>query len=208
MTKREFLLQLNDALGAMNEDERSAAVKYYSDYIDDAGEDMEKVLRQLGTPQQVAASILAEAGVEPNANAAAGPYQEEKQRPAQPTVQKRPMPTWAVVVLVIVLSPFWLTILGTVASVVIGAVGLFFGLFVGVAALLVGGLLCAGLGLYLMVAEPAAGVVALGTGLCFLGAGLLGVVLCVFLCSKVLPAVMGWLRQLWKKLFGKRKEDF
>ena len=82
MTKREFLLQLNDALGAMNEDERSAAVKYYSDYIDDAGEDMEKVLRQLGTPQQVAASILAEAGVEPNANAAAGPYQEEKQRPA------------------------------------------------------------------------------------------------------------------------------
>ena len=35
MTKREFLLQLNDALGAMNEDERSAAVKYYSDYIDE-----------------------------------------------------------------------------------------------------------------------------------------------------------------------------
>ena len=35
MTKRDFLLALNDALGSMTGDERSAAIKYYSDYIDE-----------------------------------------------------------------------------------------------------------------------------------------------------------------------------
>lgn len=62
MTKRDFLLALNDALGSMTGDERSAAIKYYSDYIDDAGpENLENVLQELGSPEQVAASILADA---------------------------------------------------------------------------------------------------------------------------------------------------
>ncbi len=39
MTKREFLEALNDELLPLSEDERSAAIKYYSDYIDDAGEE-------------------------------------------------------------------------------------------------------------------------------------------------------------------------
>ena len=34
MTKREFLMALNDELYPLSEDERSAAIKYYSDYID------------------------------------------------------------------------------------------------------------------------------------------------------------------------------
>ena len=58
MNKKEFLKQLEQLLLDIPESERREAVEYYENYFEDAGPEMEqKIIEELGSPQEVAASI-------------------------------------------------------------------------------------------------------------------------------------------------------
>ena len=58
MNRIEFMHILEQLLADLPENERSEAVQYYNDYLDDAGvENEQEVLEALGTPQALAASI-------------------------------------------------------------------------------------------------------------------------------------------------------
>ena len=60
MTGEEFLRQLNDMLADVTEEERREAVRYYEEYLRDAGPEQEQqVLAELGSPARVAAIIRA-----------------------------------------------------------------------------------------------------------------------------------------------------
>ncbi len=62
MTKYDFLGDLNKLLQSLPEEERRSAMQYYEDYFADAGEENEQnVIEELGTPEDVAASIMGEA---------------------------------------------------------------------------------------------------------------------------------------------------
>ena len=60
MTANEFLSQLERRLKALPETERKDALEYYEGYIADAEEEQGSVIKQLGSPAEVAAKILAE----------------------------------------------------------------------------------------------------------------------------------------------------
>jgi uncharacterized membrane protein len=61
MTKNEFMNELEQLLSDISSEERSEALKYYSDYFEDAGPDREQaIVSELGTPARVAASIKAD----------------------------------------------------------------------------------------------------------------------------------------------------
>ena len=61
MTRTEFLDELERLLDGLPEEERKSAVRYYEDYFADAGVEHEQdVLRELGSPGKVAASIRAD----------------------------------------------------------------------------------------------------------------------------------------------------
>ncbi len=61
MNRAEFMQQLGALLGELPVNERTDALKYYADYFDDAGmENEEQVIRELGSPQEVAKIIQAE----------------------------------------------------------------------------------------------------------------------------------------------------
>lgn len=61
MNRMEFMAELERLLADLPDEERQAAVQYYEDYFADAGvENEEKVLRELGGPEKVAASIRAD----------------------------------------------------------------------------------------------------------------------------------------------------
>ena len=61
MNRVEFMAELERLLSAMPEEERQAAVRYYADYFADAGEANEaEVIRELGSPENVAKSIKAD----------------------------------------------------------------------------------------------------------------------------------------------------
>ena len=60
MERKEYMERLEQLLGVLPLEEREEALQYYHDYFDDAGvENEEKVIRELGTPEEVAAKIRA-----------------------------------------------------------------------------------------------------------------------------------------------------
>ncbi|MDD6327883.1 MAG: DUF4097 family beta strand repeat-containing protein [Lachnospiraceae bacterium] len=63
MTKKEYLEELNVALIRLNIDDRADALNYYSEYFDEAGEEnTEQVIRELGSPEELARKFLTESG--------------------------------------------------------------------------------------------------------------------------------------------------
>ncbi len=56
MTRDEYLKALKNNIQTLTLDEQNEALQYYSDYFDDAGDD-EKVMEELGTPEEVAELI-------------------------------------------------------------------------------------------------------------------------------------------------------
>ena len=60
MTREEFLRRLNELLSDVTDEERAEAIRFYEEYLDDAGPEQEaQVLAELGSPEKVAAIIRA-----------------------------------------------------------------------------------------------------------------------------------------------------
>lgn len=202
MTKQDFLMQLNDALGPMTGEERSAAIKYYSDYIDDAGEEnLAATLAQLGTPAEVAATLLADANI---SGASAAGTAANTAPPAPHSTGN--LPGWAILLLVIVLTPVWMPLLGVCFGVVCAVLGCLIALFVTTAALLFAGVACIFTGIAVMVGVPTAGMLVIGMGCAMAGIGVLLLMLCVLVCRTVIPAAVRGVNRLWRKLFRKKEE--
>ena len=58
MKRDEFMAQIARLLADMADNERMEAIRYYNDYLDEAGEENEEeAIRELGNPQEIAANI-------------------------------------------------------------------------------------------------------------------------------------------------------
>lgn len=57
MNKIEYLKKLENLIQALPEEERKEALEYYKDYLDEA-EDEKKAIEELGSPEELASSIL------------------------------------------------------------------------------------------------------------------------------------------------------
>ena len=57
MTREEYLNELKSSIMSLSTDEQAEAIQYYSDYFDEADDD-EKVMRELGTPEELAKTII------------------------------------------------------------------------------------------------------------------------------------------------------
>lgn len=61
MTKKEYLEELNVQLIRLNVEDRADALNYYSEYFDEAGEEsIEQVMKELGSPEELARKFLNE----------------------------------------------------------------------------------------------------------------------------------------------------
>ncbi len=57
MTRQQYLKKLENCIQALPVEERSEALDYYSNYFDDA-EDDDKVISELGEPEELAKTII------------------------------------------------------------------------------------------------------------------------------------------------------
>lgn len=57
MTREEYLNELKSSIMSLTTDEQAEAIEYYTDYFEEAGDD-EKVMRELGTPEELAKTII------------------------------------------------------------------------------------------------------------------------------------------------------
>lgn len=220
MKKEEFLEELENLLLGISEEERADAIAFYRSYFEDAGEENESsILEELGSPQKVADSILKDLGVDTQTagtgNAQGGAdtgntgYYNAAQQQVPPQKDNAGM-TVLFIVLAVLASPIWLSLLVVAASIVFAIIVTVFALAVSavavMAALLIGGVVLTISGIMLIPGgNLAAGIGLIGGGCLIVALGLLALLLCVLVCGVFLPwAVKSLLRQC-KKLLDKRK---
>lgn len=230
MRKEEFLKELESLLAGISEEERADAIAFYRSYFEDAGEENEpSILAELESPQKVAESILKDLGVESNTGNTENTENEgvagnvfSTQAPqntgycntAQSQVPPKKDDTWKtvlIILLAILSSPIWLTVLIAVLGVLLGVVGTIFGIAVAavavMAALLITGFVLGVIGIMLIPGgSAAAGIGLIGGGCLVLALGILAVVLCVLICGVFLPWAVKGIIRLCRKPFDKRRE--
>lgn len=228
MTREEFLRRLNELLSDVTDEERAEAIRFYEEYLDDAGPEQEaQVLAELGSPEKVAAIIRAnvpgsrvqpepqtaqaQSGpAAPNAGAAAAiplpPYARPGAVPPAPPRKGMSDRTILLIILAVVLFPLWIGLAGTIFGILMGLVGAALGLFFGGVGTVVG------IVAVLAANTPAAFAAGWPTGLFMVGLCLLALALgialiavAVWLVAWLLPACWRLIMRAWRALTGKKE---
>lgn len=228
MTREEFLRRLNELLSDVTDEERAEAIRFYEEYLDDAGPEQEaQVLAELGSPEKVAAIIRAnvpgsrvqpepqtaqaQSGpAAPNAGAAAAiplpPYARPGAVPPAPPRKGMSDRTILLIILAVVLFPLWIGLAGTIFGILMGLVGAALGLFFGGVGTVVG------IVAVLAANTPAAFAAGWPTGLFMVGLCLLALALgialiavAVWLVAWLLPACWRLILRAWRALTGKKE---
>ena len=235
MTREEFLRRLNELLSDVTDEERAEAIRFYEEYLDDAGPEQEaQVLAELGSPKKVAAIIRANvpgsrvqqetaaqeaqaagpagSGVPPASSAAAGasiplpPYARPGAVPPAPPRKGMSDRTILLIILAVVLFPLWIGLAGAVFGVLMGIVGAAFGFFFGGVGTIIG------IVTVLVANTPAAFGAGIPVGMFMVGLCLLALALgvalitaAVWLVAWLLPACWRLAKRAWRALTGKKE---
>lgn len=199
MNAYEYLQALRAALAVLPDDEIDSAMRYYEDYFLDAGdENAEKVIKQLGPPEQVAEAILRDyTGV---ARRRPERFEEEKaqtvngvplDRDGKP--RKKGINPWMLACIVLLALIFGPVAIALIGAIIVAVVGLVIGIAacvvaVPAATLIGGGALV--LFSFLLWATPASALATLGAGLTVGAVGLLLVLLVIKLCILFVPPII------------------
>lgn len=206
MNKYEFLSRLRSALSSLSKEEREAAMSYYEEFFSDAGEENEQaVIASLGTPEELAKSIITENAKDNPEEGAAG-FGASGFTPPPTPAQKVNRWTGAQIALVVILavlsSPIWLGLLAAVFGIIVGLFGMIIGLVGGFAAasiaLFIGGIVA-------LFSEPVAGIFLLGLGLILGGLLPLAIYPLCKAIFKLIKACVKGVGSLFNKLTGKKE---
>ena len=186
MTKVTYLNQLDRCLSRLPFEERQAALRYYVEYFDDAGvENEQKVLNELGSPQSVAAQILAD-------------YAVKETGSSQP--MKKGMSTVWIVILAIFAAPIALPLALAVVMIVFALFMVLFALLIAAVVIALGGVALLGSGFAVITQSMSTTIAFLGAGLACCGLGILLTVGMVYLIRACIRGVA----KLSQKMVAKR----
>ena len=225
MTRTEFMKQLQVLLSDISENEREEALQYYHDYFDDAGPEEEaRILRELGSPEQVARKIkaglsddasefseqgyrdtrFAENGTAPAASPSTASESAEK------TAPKKERNLWkilAIVLLCIILGPFVIPVgfglLAVLFCLLLAVVLTVAAVLVSGIVIFIAGIFVIGVGLVQLFAVPALGIATVGTGCLLTALGILLSLALLWIALKVVPVLVQGLVNLIKFPFRK-----
>ena len=125
MNKNEFLRILRENLNGLPADEAESAVRYYSEYIDDAGGSV-AVFEELGDPAELAKKIRNDGQ----------PKDGVEKEPASSAEKKSKMPIWAKILITVLTFPFWIGPVAAVFGITVAFVSVAAGFLLGGAAAL------------------------------------------------------------------------
>lgn len=215
MNRSEFMQRLGVLLSSLPVDERTDAMKYYTDYLDEAGPENESsVLEEIGTPEEVAKNILSELDAKAT-NESTG-FQPAIRRAQQNSAGSSQTGTTSQnysnqmdagkVVGIILLCIFLLpVVLPLIFGILAALIGLTIGFAVAAIALAISGIAVFIIGIANLFATPFAGLVLIGVGLLLVAIAILFMVLTVLICGKLLPAICSGIASLWRSVFNKKE---
>ncbi|NBH13325.1 hypothetical protein D3Z36_03835 [Lachnospiraceae bacterium] len=219
MRREEFMRQLEALLTDISEEERREALSYYQSYFEDAGEENEeRILKELESPQKVAATIKADLGMEQNPDNGAYTehgYEDERFEQKQTVNLKKKegqeqkssrfvydenktLKIILVVIIAVLTSPVWGGLLaglfGTVLGLTVGTVATAGALYI------TGGVLF-GIGIsQFAVGSVAIGFALVGAAMLVWAVALLVTIFCVWACKTAIPWICNALGKLWRSI--------
>lgn len=207
MNKYEFLSQLRNELSSVSQEERDAAMSYYEEFFSDAGEENEQaVIASLGSPHDLAQSIISENSKESQPqNEFAGESNNSGFTPPPTQAQQAGMTGGQIaliVILAVLSSPIWIGLLAAVFGIIVGLFGAMIGIIAafGVCAVM---FLAASIGSFIS-GEPATGLFALGLSLFLAGLFPLVIVPLCKLLVKLAKVCCQGIASLFRKLTGRK----
>ena len=182
MTREEYLDILQNNLHGIPPQEAENIMEYYREYFDDAGvENAEKVMQELGAPEQLAKRAAADAAAENGFAGAAGSGQNPGFGSDNGQTAAKKKHTAAGITLAVITSPIWASLLLAAVCVLfavvitVAAVGLSLGF--AAAVMVAAGLFTVGTALVTVFLHIPTAVMLIGAGLVSVGLGLLAALL-------------------------------
>ena len=196
MNRSDFFKRLEQGLSRVTAEERQAALDYYNEYFDDAGEENEqKVIAELGSPYQLAARIKADSAIKH--------LGEEK----KPSVKKGISAVW-MVILAIFAAPIALPLaIGAAAlaiALILTIICILAALIIGIVALFFGGILLLVAGIAVIATSFPTALFNVGIGLVALGIAILAGVLIATATRGIFGAIA---KSINRKLNKSRGDD-
>lgn len=225
MNRIDFMNQLESLLQNISPTEREEALQYYNDYFDDAGPENEKeVIEALGNPARVAENIKRDLQENSETRAKASDralveYGKQMNVQGQPQSdktkeKKTEMPTWAIVLLVVLLvfaSPFILGIgagaFGIAVGILISWFAIIFSFGAAALTLFIVAFILVIVGIMCTPVDALVGIGLVGCGLLCGGVGILCLMLTVAMAGIVTPAVCKGIAGLFRKKPAEGKEN-
>lgn len=218
MNRDEFMAQIARLLVDMPENERMEAIRYYNDYLDEAGvENEEKAIEELGDPREIAANIkadLQENDFSQKQTVNHPPAEKAERRTQSETQSERKTQTedgmqmagnmqtggnaqkgkWILILLLVILaSPVLLGVAGGLLGVILGLGGALLGIIfaclsTGVS-LILGGIALIVKGIWNLFHLPALGMAGVGGGLICGAVGILLLLLFGWFTFQMIPRI-------------------
>ena len=226
MTREEYFICLESYLKNLSYEEFKEAIKYYEDYFDEAGPENEQdVIEKLGSPKQLAETILSSEGVEINSgrmgqidedvtqntelakvtpvesyenqnNQERTDYAEYENAEEEVSTESRVLRIVVAVIIIVVGFPI---IIGAISTAFGIAIGLGFGglglVIAGIAGF-VGGILLA------FTTGAGMGIMIIGITLVLLAIGLLMLFAIYAICRYFVPLCVRGIKKVWKYVVG------
>lgn len=197
MNKEAYLKELQGKLKKLPREEVDAALDYYHEYFEEAGEEnTEQVIRKLGSPSHVASQILAEYAFKGLEN--------------DPESTKKGISAIWFILLAILASPIALPLLILVFSLVFALVimcGAFiFSFFVLIGALTLSGIVSIVVGFSVLAQHWQTSLFFIGIGLTVTGIGIVLFSPLILVTKSTSVGLAKWLKKLFDKMTRRRKE--
>lgn len=180
MNRKEFLDILEKYLSKLPDDEKSDAINYYRELFDDAGKENEqRIIDDLGSPEDIAKQILSENGINLEINqqnllesTVKSSYNENDQSGydtgrSDTQTSKNNNNTLFIIIILVFTFPFWsgivFGILGVLLGIIAAVLALVISLYAASLSLIAGGIAAA------FTESLPLGIMLLGVGLMFTG---------------------------------------
>ncbi len=219
MTRFEFMEELRLRLAVLSAEERSDALQFYEEYFEDAGPENEQaVIDELGSPAAVAERILSGEGKTAVWRSGREAYQEQSRPQSGPQDSRsyrdytyrntqqtgtgynayaspRKSSGWMIlaIVLLVIGSPIWLSVIVAIVMVLLGilaaAGGILLSVVIMILALIVVTVISLGVGLWMLPRDMLNGLFVLSIGLMGMGGAFILVPLGALCVRKGFPAL-------------------
>ncbi|MGE7908614.1 DUF1700 domain-containing protein [Lysinibacillus xylanilyticus] len=201
MNRASFLKKLRGKLQRLPAHEIDAALAYYEEYFDEAGEENEqRVIQQLGSPSHVASQIMADYAL------------KDLEATSTSTSTKKNMSAIWLIILAIISAPLSLPLLVVAIALIFSFGAVIFSFIIAIIATMLGiffgGIVALISGLFILAQDWATALLFMGVGFIVTGLGILLFPIVARLIKTIVVVCVEALGKLFHKIMKKPKEGY